>query len=223
MSNSNEFNCLTWFRPPIFGIDRKNGYKGVDGPLPLTAQWSLGFSGGSAPSPRPKLDGIRFLLISMSVSSLFVSSQNRPQPTWLNHTNWVFIDQKNCLDIWIVGFAPAGVCLMHFERKNKAAKTIFFAATLFFITLKISINSALTVPSHSFRHGRTVPGLSQGLSPRTKVKKRVCRHVRNQKSDYRLKRFIVDLFLFSLNNDVNFVVTKEKWRKRKASRDYTGH
>ena len=94
---------------------------------------------------------------------------------------------------------------MHFERKNKTAKTNFFSTTL-----KISINSALMVPRHSLRHGRTWFLVSHRVFPlEKKVKKRVCRHVRNQKSDYRLKRFIVDLFLFSLNNDVNFVVTKK--------------
>ena len=166
------------------------------------------------------LDFYLFLCLSVPFLS--------PARTDLNQLDWIIQIGFLLIKRIVLTF---GLLVLHQQvcawcissEKTKQLRLIFFATTLFFITLKISINSALMVPGHSFRHGRTVPGLSQGLSPRTKVKKRVCRHVRNQKSDYRLKRFIVDLFLFSLNNDVNFVVTKEKWRKRKASRDYTGH
>lgn len=48
--------------------------------------------------------------------------------------------------------------------------------------------------------------ISHHLQLELKPKKKKCRHVRNQKSDYRLKRFIVDLFFFFVESRRKFSV-----------------
>ena len=84
--NSNEFNCLTWFRPPIFGIEK--WLKG--------AQWRA-FPPNHAPHSLAKLDGIRFLPYSVS---------NNQQTDWIIQIHFYWSKEPFFLDIWIVGLSP---------------------------------------------------------------------------------------------------------------------
>ena len=114
--NSNEFNCLTWFRPPIFGIEK--WLKG--------AQWRA-FPPNHAPHSLAKLDGIRFLPYSVS---------NNQQTDWIIQIHFYWSKEPFFLDIWIVGLSPGmpaclpdQVCISrergdHVKKQNQSKQTM---------------------------------------------------------------------------------------------------